>query len=77
MQMRKFTDHMRGLSSLPLMLLPLLLLLLPLRLHDLRISLFFQLLKCHVRPNACLLLLNCRALNGLIEINGGVVVKLA
>ena len=45
--------------------------------HDLRISLLFQLFKSDIRSDASLLLLNGRALNGLVVINGGIIVQLA
>ncbi|NBO53455.1 MAG: hypothetical protein EBU84_02425 [Actinobacteria bacterium] len=41
------------------------------------VSLLFQLLQRDVGPNARLLLLNGRAVNGLVEVNGCVIVELA
>lgn len=48
-----------------------------LRIRDLLVSLFFQLFQRDVGPDARLLLLNRRAVDGFIEVNGGVVVELA
>ena len=55
----------------------LLLWLLLLRVHDLLVPLLLQLLQRDVGPDARLLLLNGRAVDGFVEVNGGVVVELA
>jgi hypothetical protein len=57
-----------------LVLIPLRLLLL--RVHDLLVPLFLELLQRHVRTDARLLLLNGRAVDGVVKVNGGVVVEL-
>lgn len=62
---------------LPLRLPLLLLLLLLLRIHDLLVPLLLQLLQRDVGPDARLLLLNGRAVDGVVKVNGGVVVELA